>query len=256
MTLFELDASELYVYNVGMYLRRIARRRKDGSEVAYFQLARKVRDQQGRPRDEILYHFGRAEAVGEDQLRRLVKSIGRFLSPAERTRRPKSSSGWDATAAIVLARQPLNVPRNWIANACIVAVAIGNVSERGSLATRKFERPARRARAIRSRPFDLIRDKKLIETTADDLRAVITAGGAFTNHFLRCLHNLALGLGWLLSPVIPPKLWPKARKRPKRGITWEEHQRIVQNENNEERKLYYELLWEIGAAQTDAAKAA
>jgi hypothetical protein len=86
MTLFWLDASQLYVYNVGMYLRRIARRRKDGSEVAYFQLARKVRDERGRPRDEILYHFGRAETVGEDQLRRLVKSIGRFLSPEERTR--------------------------------------------------------------------------------------------------------------------------------------------------------------------------
>ncbi len=69
-----------------MYLRRIARRRKDGAEVAYFQLARKVRDERGRPRDEILYHFGRAETVGEDQLRRLVKSIGRFLSPAARTR--------------------------------------------------------------------------------------------------------------------------------------------------------------------------
>jgi hypothetical protein len=69
-----------------MYLRRISRRRKDGSEVAYFQLARKVRDAHGRPRDEILYHFGRAEAVGEDQLRRLVRSIGRFLAPDERTR--------------------------------------------------------------------------------------------------------------------------------------------------------------------------
>jgi integrase len=119
---------------------------------------------------------------------------------------------------------------------------------RGKESTRR-----RNQRAIRSKPFNLIRDKKLIETTADDLRAVMKAGGAFTNHFLRCLHSSALGLGWLLSPVIPPKLWPKAEKRPKRGITWEEHQKILQNENNAERKLYYELLWEIGAAQTDAA---
>jgi len=111
----------------------------------------------------------------------------------------------------------------------------------------------RNERAIRSKPFNLIRDKKLIETTADDLRAVMKAGGAFTNHFLRCLYNLAIGLGWILSPIIPPKLWPKAEKRPKRSITGEEHQRIVQNENNAERRLYYELLWEIGAAQTDAA---
>jgi len=111
----------------------------------------------------------------------------------------------------------------------------------------------RNQRAIRSKPFNLIRDKKLIETTADDLRAVMKAGGAFTNHFLRCLHNSALGLGWILSPIIPPKLWPKAEKRPKRAITWDEHQKIIQNENSTERKHYYELLWEIGAAQTDGA---
>lgn len=111
----------------------------------------------------------------------------------------------------------------------------------------------RNQRAIRSKPFDLIRDKKLIETAADDLRAVMKAGGAFTNQILRCLHNSAIGMGWLLSPVIPPKLWPTYEKRPKRAITPEEHQKIVQSESNAERKLYYELLWEIGAAQTDGA---
>ncbi len=39
----------------------------------------------------------------------------------------------------------------------------------------------------------------------------------------------------------------------KRAITFDEHCRIVQAELNPERKSYYELLWEIGAAQTDAA---
>jgi hypothetical protein len=71
----------------------------------------------------------------------------------------------------------------------------------------------RNERAIRSKSFDLTRDRKLIETTADDLRAVMKAGGAFTNHFLRCLHNSAIGLGWLLAPLIPPKLWPKYPRR-------------------------------------------
>jgi integrase len=119
---------------------------------------------------------------------------------------------------------------------------------RGKETTRR-----RNQRAIRSRPFNLIRDKKLIETTADDLRAVMKAGGAFTNHFLRCLHNSALGMGWILSPIIPPKLWPKAEKKLKRAITPEEHQKIIQSETNTERRHYYELLWEIGAAQTDGA---
>lgn len=119
---------------------------------------------------------------------------------------------------------------------------------RGKESTRR-----RNLRAAQSKTLDLIRDKKLIETTADDLRAVMKAGGAFTNHYLRCLHNLAIGYGWLLGPIIPPKLWPRAAKRPKRAITPEEHERIIKGEGNVERRHYYELLWEIGAAQTDGA---
>jgi integrase len=111
----------------------------------------------------------------------------------------------------------------------------------------------RMRRAVKSKAFDPIRKKKLIETTSDDFLAVFKSSGSFANHILRCLHNLALGLGWLLSPVIAPKLWPKIEKKPKRAITHDEHGRIVESEQNPERKSYYELLWEIGAAQTDAA---
>jgi integrase len=63
-----------------------------------------------------------------------------------------------------------------------------------------------------------------------------------------------LGMGWILAPVIPPKLWPRIEKKHRRAITLEEHQRIIQAENNSERKMYYELLWEIGSAQTDGSK--
>ena len=106
---------------------------------------------------------------------------------------------------------------------------------------------------MRSRPFGLIREKKIVETTADDLRSVLKEGGVFTNHFLKCLHNLAFGLGWLPWPIIPAKLWPLTWSRPKRGITEEEHGRITQCETGVERKAFYELLWEIGASQSDAA---
>ena len=111
----------------------------------------------------------------------------------------------------------------------------------------------RRERALQSKPFQLLRNKKLVETTPDDLRAVLKAGGVFTNHFLRCLHNLAVGLGWLPWPIIPSKLWPQAPSKEKRGITAEEHQKIIDNERNAERRAYYELLWAVGASQTDAA---
>jgi len=54
-------------------------------------------------------------------------------------------------------------------------------------------------------------------------------------------------------PIIPSKLWPAASSKDKRAIPFEEHQRIIQNEANKERRRYYELLWSIGASQSDAA---
>jgi integrase len=70
---------------------------------------------------------------------------------------------------------------------------------------------------------------------------------------LKRLHNLALNLGWLPVPVLAPAFWPKPHFKSKRGVTAEEHQRILAAEKNPERHLYYQLLWEIGASQTDAA---
>ena len=111
----------------------------------------------------------------------------------------------------------------------------------------------RRQRALRAKQFDLIRHKKIVETTGDDFRAVLGAGGVYANDTLRCLQNLALGLGWLPWALIPRKLWPQSETKPKRGTTWDEHQKIITTERNPERRRYYELLWETGAAQTDAA---
>ena len=63
-----------------MYVRRISRKRKDGSKVSYLQLARKIRDEHsGMPKDQVLYHFGREDELDQDQIRRLVKSLSRFL---------------------------------------------------------------------------------------------------------------------------------------------------------------------------------
>ena len=46
---------------------------------------------------------------------------------------------------------------------------------------------------------------------------------------------------------------PEVRKRKFTAITEDEHRRIVDRERNIERKLYYEMLWETGGAQTDIA---
>ena len=40
----------------------------------------------------------------------------------------------------------------------------------------------------------------------------------------------------------------------KRGVTEEEQRRILAAEKNEEHRRFYRLLWEVGAAQSDAAQ--
>ena len=107
-------------------------------------------------------------------------------------------------------------------------------------------------RALNSAAFATLRQKKIIDTTPDDLRAVLADNKPSTNHFLRRMHNLAVGLGWLPWPIIPAKMWPAIQLKRKRGVTVEEHRRIITAEGDIERRHFYELLWEVGAAQTDA----
>jgi hypothetical protein len=67
-----------------MYLRETKRRNADGSEVSYLALAHNERDpESGVPRAQIVHRFGRADEVDREALRRLVKSISRFLDPAD-----------------------------------------------------------------------------------------------------------------------------------------------------------------------------
>jgi integrase len=111
----------------------------------------------------------------------------------------------------------------------------------------------RYVRGMKSSAFDSLRHRKLLETNAEDFFAVLKNEQMSVGHYLRRLHNLALNLGWLPVPVLIPKLWPKPQCKSKRGITPEEHQRILDAEKNAERNLFYQLLWEIGASQSDAA---
>jgi integrase len=109
------------------------------------------------------------------------------------------------------------------------------------------------ARAMISKAFNALRHVKLVETTAEDFLAILRNPKVSVAHYLKRLHNLALGLGWLAFPVLAPRLWPKSRYKSKRGITAPEHQRILSVVKNAEWRLFYQLLWEIGASQSDAA---
>src|SRR5262249_39760473 len=98
-----------------------------------------------------------------------------------------------------------------------------------------------------------IRNKPLAQTNGEDLLTIIHANGNCVAHYLRRLHNLALDLGWLPWPILAKRAWAKIRSQSKRAITAEEHAAVIASEKNVERRAYYELLYETGAAQTDAA---
>ncbi|NJM54855.1 MAG: hypothetical protein HC841_02015 [Verrucomicrobiae bacterium] len=108
-------------------------------------------------------------------------------------------------------------------------------------------------RAVKDKAFTSIRTLPIVETKAETLLAVLKQGGVATNIFLRRLHNYALGMNWLLAPVIPNRQWPKVEFKPKRAITADEHLRIIEREKNNERRAFYEACWHTGAAQSDTA---
>jgi len=105
-------------------------------------------------------------------------------------------------------------------------------------------------RAAKETALDLIRDRVIIETQAEQVLACLKAGTVSTNVHLRKLHNFCLSMNWLPWPLIPKRLWPEVRFQPKRAITIEEHQLIIEREQSPERRNFYELCWHLGGSPT------
>ena len=61
-------------------------------------------------------------------------------------------------------------------------------------------------KAIKEKAFDLIRNKVILETKAEDLQAVLNAGRVSTNVFLRRIQNYCVGMNWLPWPLLPKKM--------------------------------------------------
>ncbi|MEP6664745.1 MAG: tyrosine-type recombinase/integrase [Verrucomicrobiota bacterium] len=112
---------------------------------------------------------------------------------------------------------------------------------------------ARHQRAMQDHAFDLIRNFPILETQSALFLKVLETGGVATNVFLRRIHNFALDMAWLPWPILPKKRWPTVSFKEKRAITLEEHQAIVQREQNPEWRSFYEILWQVGGGQTDVA---
>jgi integrase len=143
--------------------------------------------------------------------------------------------------AYLAAHDPRMAQRSW-------QVVMDEMATHGIVSTQ-----TRCKRAFRSKAYDPIRNKPLVQTTGEDLLKIIHTNGNCVAHYLRRLHNLALDLGWLPWPILAKRAWPKIRSQSKRAITAEEHRAVIASEKNLERRAYYELLYETGAAQTDAA---
>ena len=56
-----------------------------------------------------------------------------------------------------------------------------------------------------------------------------------------------------VQPVIAKRGWPKIRYGHRRGITPEEHDRILAVTKRKDYRAFFELLWETGGSQTDIA---
>ena len=107
--------------------------------------------------------------------------------------------------------------------------------------------------AMKSHKYDPLRKLPLLQTQATDLLEVIESGGTATNEFLRRLHCFALDMNWLPRAVLPKRQWPPMKFGEKRGITRDEHERLVAYGKNPEWKAYLELLWHVGGSQGDMA---
>lgn len=142
--------------------------------------------------------------------------------------------------AYLSAQDPKMVTRTW-------ADVFDRFCDRSNTNTRM-----RHERAVRTKPMQFLKGKRLIETTAGDLLEAMKLGSNSTIAFLQTLHNDALGMGWIPSAILPRKLWPKMQKKDKRAITEEEHITLM-GAVDDEWRLYFQLLWYVGAAQTDAA---
>ena len=70
-----------------MYLRTIKRKNKDGSVVEYVQLANNIWNaDKGFAQAQVLHSFGRRDQLDVKALKRLIKSLSRFLDPEDALR--------------------------------------------------------------------------------------------------------------------------------------------------------------------------
>lgn len=120
-------------------------------------------------------------------------------------------------------------------------------------ATKQGENKERWLRVVKDRALVPLLPMVIIETKGEAILRALQCGTVSTNVYLRRLHNFCVDMSWLPWPLLPKRQWPAVRFKTKRGITWEEHSRVIAREQNPERKAFYQMAWYLGASQSDLA---
>lgn len=124
-----------------MYVRTVQRTRKDGTSVRYVQLAHNYRDPAtGQPKAEILKSLGRDDEVDVDALKRLVRSVERYLSPEDGLQRQAAEAHGDEVR--LLDSRPFGGA--WVLQQLWSELGLGRAVEKVA-AARAFQMPVERA---------------------------------------------------------------------------------------------------------------
>ena len=122
------------------------------------------------------------------------------------------------------------------------------------ITTKHGSTQARWRSAIKDKAFDLIRHRRLLESTGEQFLTVLHAGTVATNLYLRRIHHYAVTMHWLPWPVLSKLHWPPLVYQAKRAITLDEHWQLLAVERSPVRRAFYEILWHFGGSQTDMAR--
>ena len=122
-----------------MYIRTISRKNKNGTVTRYVQLAHNERNPvTGTPQAKVLYHFGRADELDIEGLKRLAASIHRFIGEPQA---PSPSSAQSASVTLLSSRSLGGV---WLLDQLWKQLGIGEAITR-QLAYREYRMPVERA---------------------------------------------------------------------------------------------------------------
>ncbi len=119
--------------------------------------------------------------------------------------------------------------------------------------TGKQQTQQRKHNEFKQPRWNELRHKDISQTNGCDFLELLNKGGAMTQIYLSALQQLSIDLGARSHVVLPKKMFPKKVKVAKRSVTLDEHRRLCLNLRSYRWSCYLELLWETGAAQSDAA---